>query len=332
MKKASSFLLFVFLLLASPIISSEINPFDKLKTENLSSFLLGFKKTCLSNKLVKNVSRHSSYPNFGKEDSWKNICKKIIDKEKINREFLKENFYLKRLSKKNGKLTGYYEPQISVSRIKTKDYKVPILKFNKKFLKLERKQIEKNYQDTDVLLWTKDIIELFFLQIQGSGIGIFDNEQKIKIVYNGNNNKKYTSIGNFLIKENLMKKKNVNLFTIKNFLRDNPEKIEYILNKNERYIFFKIANESLKNPTGALGIELIPFVSIAVDKKYYPLGMPFIIYENKEDSYKIVLGMDTGSAIKGKNRADLFTGSGERAENIAGILKNKLILYSLVPY
>ena len=129
-----------------------------------------------------------------------------------------------------------------------------------------------------------------------------------------------------------MGKKNVNLFTIKKFLRDNPKKIEYILNKNERYIFFKIADESLKNPTGALGIELVPFISIAIDKKYYPLGIPFLVYENKKNSYRIVLGMDTGSAIKGENRADLFTGSGKKAENIAGILKNKLILYSLVPY
>ena len=129
-----------------------------------------------------------------------------------------------------------------------------------------------------------------------------------------------------------MEKRNVNLFAIKRFLRDNPQQIEYVLNKNERYIFFKIANQSLKNPLGALGIELIPYISIAIDKKYYPLGIPFLVYESKEDSYKIVLGMDTGSAIKGENRADLFTGNGKEAENIAGMLKKKLILYSLVPY
>ena len=106
-------------------------------------------------------------------------------------------------------------------------------------------------------------------------------------------------------------------------MRNNPDKINYILNQNERYIFFKIANESLKNPLGAIGMELIPFISIAIDKKYYPLGIPFVLYEKDENSYKIVLGMDTGSAIKGKNRADLFTGSGEKAESVAGMMKNK---------
>ena len=332
MKKVSNFFLFIFLFYSSPLNSSDVTPFDKLKKENLNSFFSGFKKICVSKKLAKNVFKHSSFPNFGKEDSWKKICKKIINKENIDRNFLKKNFYLKGLSKRDGKLTGYYEPQISVSKIKTKEYKIPILKFNKKFLKVKREQIERNYEDKDVLLWTKDKIDFFFLQIQGSGIGVFDNKKKVKIIYNGNNNRKYTSIGNFLIKEGLMEKRNVNLFAIKRFLRDNPQQIEYVLNKNERYIFFKIANQSLKNPLGALGIELIPYISIAIDKKYYPLGMPFLVYESKEDSYKIVLGMDTGSAIKGENRADLFTGNGKEAENIAGMLKKKLILYSLVPY
>ena len=332
MKKANKLLLLVFLSYASPSISFDHTPFNKLKVENISLFLEGFKKICVSKKLPKNISTHPSFPNFGKKQSWENICEKMINKKKIDKNFLKNNFHLKQLSKDNGKLTGYYEPEIRVSKVKTREYNIPILKFNKKFLKVKRKQIEKNYQNKDVLLWTNDIIDLFFLQIQGSGIGVFENKEKVKIIYNGNNDKKYTSIGSFLIKENLIEKRNVNLFTIKNFLRNNPDKINYILNQNERYIFFKIANKSLKNPLGALGMELIPFISIAIDKKYYPLGIPFVLYEKEEKSYKIVLGMDTGSAIKGKNRADLFTGSGEKAESVAGMMKNKLILYSLVPY
>jgi len=332
LRKVNKLFLLVLLSYAAPSLSLSHSPFNKLEVENVNSFLQGFKKICISKILPKNISTHQSFPNFGRKRSWENICKQVINRKEIGINFLKDNFYLKRLSKENGKLTGYYEPEISVSKVKTKEYKVPILKFNKKFLKVKRGQIEKNYQNKDVLLWTNDLIDLFFLQIQGSGIGVFDNKEKIKIIYNGNNGKKYTSIGKFLIKENLIEKKNVNLFTIKNFLRNNPNKVKYVLNQNERYIFFRIANESLKNPLGALGMELIPFISIAIDKKYYPLGMPFLLYEKEENAYKIVLGMDTGSAIKGKNRADLFTGSGEEAEKLAGMMKNKLILYSLIPY
>ena len=202
--------------------------------------------------------------------------------------------------------------------------------------------LEKNEESLLFLLPKKMIMTFlndqfkneFIFPTKNSSLGLINNSSKkdAKLLFGLGNNKKYTSIGRFLVKENLIEKRNVNLFTIKNFLRNNPDKIKYILNQNERYIFFKIANESLKNPLGALGMELIPFISIAIDKKHYPLGMPFLLYEETENSYKIVLGMDTGYAIKGKNRADLFTGSGEKAKNVAGMMKNKLILYSLVPY
>ena len=164
MKKANKLLLLVFLSYASPSISFDHTPFNKLKVENISLFLEGFKKICVSKKLPKNISTHPSFPNFGKKQSWENICEKMINKKKIDKNFLKNNFHLKQLSKDNGKLTGYYEPEIRVSKVKTREYNVPILKFNKKFLKVKREQIEKNYQNKDILLWTNDVIDLFFLQ------------------------------------------------------------------------------------------------------------------------------------------------------------------------
>ena len=82
---------------------------------------------------------------------------------------------------------------------------------------MKRSEINKKYRKSDVLLWTDDKIDFFFLQIQGSGLGVFENGEKIKILYNGNNNLKYTSIGNVLIKKSLLNKKDVNLFTIKKF-------------------------------------------------------------------------------------------------------------------
>ena len=207
------------------------------------------------------------------------------------------------------------------------------MKYNKKFLNVKRHSIIKKFHKNDVLLWTNDIIDFFFLQIQGSGIGVFENGDKIKILYDGNNNLKYTSIGKVLIEKKLLPKGNVNLFTIKEFLRKNPDKIRNILNKNQRYIFFKIKPTNISEPVGALGINLIPYVSIAVDRKFYPLGIP-ILYKEVEgrNSYKLAFAMDTGSAIKGENRADLFTGKGKTAEKVAGMLKKKLLLYALVPY
>ena len=109
-----------------------------------------------------------------------------------------------------------------------------------------------------------------FYKFKDQELEFFENGEKIKILYNGNNNLKYTSIGNILIKEKLLKKKNVNLFSIKKFLRENPKKIDSILNENGRYIFFKTSLDNKKGPLGAFGINLVSDVSIAVDKKILP--------------------------------------------------------------
>ena len=105
---------------------------------------------------------------------------------------------------------------------------------------LERKKIESNFKMKDVLVWTDDKIDqLFFLQIQGSGVGTLENKKQIKINYGGNNKKKYSSIGKFLKKKKLINGE-INLFTIKKFLYENPDLTDDILNQNQRDIFFNI--------------------------------------------------------------------------------------------
>ena len=193
--------------------------------------------------------------------------------------------------------------------------------------------IEKNYNMEDVILWTDDKIDYFFLQIQGSGIGVFENKKEIKIVYKGNNNLAYTSIGNYLIKKKLIDPKKVSLFTIKNWLRKNKTHANHVMNKNQRYIFFEIQeSESIKPPVGAFGKNLKPDFSIAVDNEIYPLGIPFLMEYLEYGRIKPVISLDTGSAIKGFNRADLFTGRGVLAERLAGNMKKKIYLHNLIPY
>ena len=331
MKKVTSFL---FLLLTFPQITytDTHQIFKNIEDKNLIDFNKIFKKICNTEKFFKNLVSHSSYPNFGSSKDWKKICVEINEKKIAENHLVKNNFKIKTLSSIYGKLTGYYEPEINVSKTKTSHYSIPILKFKKKFLGIKRNLINETFIENDVLLWTDDIVDFFFLQIQGSGIGVFDNGGKIKILYGGNNNLKYTSIGKVLLKRKLLDQKKVNLFTIKKFLRQNPKKIDSILNENHRYIFFKTSINNKKNPKGAFGINLIPNVSIAVDKKHYPLGIPLLYKEAKSQTYKPTFAIDTGSAIVGKNRADLFTGNGKTAEKNAGMLKKKLLLYVLVPY
>ena len=309
---------------------TEIN--EQIYARNLNEFFIFLKQTCSSQELFKNLTKHSSYPKFGTLNNWKDICRKVVSKKIYSSNFIKKNFKLISIQKKHGLLTGYYEPLIEVSRIKNNDYKFPILKFDKKFIGMPRKSINTEYTNNDVLLWTNNKIDLFFLQIQGSGIGIFPDNKKVKILYSGNNEKKYSSIGKLLIKNNLIKKNNISLFSIKKYLRNNENKIDEIFNYNERYIFFNVDEYNENSAYGALGLNLMPRVSIAVDKEYYPLGLPFLGITNNLNTSFLGIASDTGSAIIGPNRADLFTGRGKFAEKIAGNLKKKLILYALVPY
>merc|ERR1711991_77499 len=286
------------------------------------------KNSCNNNNLNK-IKQHSSYPKFGSIEGWKKICEETKKLKKINKIFFYQNFHVGSISEKKGLLTGYYEPEINVSKKKTTLFKIPILKYDKYYKGKERKYINKNFKNEHVLLWTDSLVELFFLQIQGSGMGVFEDESRVKINYSNNNNLSYASIGKLLYKKKLIAG-DINLFSIKDYFVDNPHKINDILNHNKRYIFFELSNEISTQSKGAFGLELNPFSSVAVDKNHYPFGIPLLLKLSQKKTLPVVV-MDRGSAIKGINRADLFTGRGFKAEKVAGKLKEKLIIYTLIP-
>ena len=306
----------------------------ELSDKQVTLFSNQLQNVCNSNKFYENLNKKFKHK-FGKPTEWKKKCL-ILEENKSAKDFKKfliKNFKFKKIQEKSGLLTGYYEPIIKVSRNRDAFYKFPILNKNNFYTKKPRSFIEKNFREKDVILWTDDEINLFFLHIQGSGIGEFTNKEKVKLVYNGNNDMSYKSIGKILIKKNYINKNNVNLFTIKKWLRANPTLSKEILHQNKRFIFFKeMSFGKDKNPIGAFGTPLEPNLSVAVDKNIYPLGLPFFIQMEKNESILPVISLDTGGAIIGPNRADLFFGRGEVAEKKAGILKKKIYLHAFIPY
>mgnify|MGYP001492844811 FL=1 len=169
------------------------------------------------------------------------------------------------------------------------------------------------------------------MHIQGSGIGVLRNGEKRKIAYSGNNGFEYTSIGKVLINSGKINQKDISLQSIKHWLNENLEKSENIFNYNKRFIFFKDSGDFKSHSKGAMNIELIPNISIAIDSSIYPFGVPFLIKTDNFIYNKPVIAHDTGAAINGYNRADLFIGRGKEAEAVAGILKKNLKLFLLIP-
>ena len=305
-----------------------------LSDTQVARFSNQLRSVCDSSTFFKNLNRIFKHK-FGEANEWKQKC--LILKEKNSakefKKYLIQNFKFEKILEKSGVLTGYYEPIIKVSRKRNNVYKFPILGKNKYYNNRPRKFIEENFIEKDVILWTDDEVDLFFLHIQGSGIGEFENKEKVKLVYDGNNEMSYTSIGKILVSKEYINKDNVNLFTIKDWLRANSDLSNNILNQNKRFIFFKEISFGVGvQPIGAFGAPLMPNYSVAVDKNIYPLGLPFFIQMEKDKSILPVVSLDTGGAIIGANRADLFFGRGELAERKAGILKKKIYLHAFIPY
>ena len=209
MLRISSFLVYaIFFLLKFQTNYAYSIDYDISKLNLTDSSVLNFKKfvlqNCESKLFFKNFREHSSYPKFGTAKNWKNVCTKL-DKITFNKNFLIENFKGISLSNKKDLLTGYYEPTIKISNTKTNIFRYPVLRYSNDLI-FERSKIYKIFKIQNVLFWTDDHIDLFFLQIQGSGIGEYENGKKVRISYAGNNGFPYTSIGKVLIQKGYLKK------------------------------------------------------------------------------------------------------------------------------
>ncbi len=289
---------------------------------------MSYKSTC-ENLIIKN-----------KYKIYKDNCLLLLNNKnpslKEAKEFFINNFYYNRRPaySEYGIMTGYYEPEVKAYKYKKTD-SYPIYKINKRkygdtIFKSSRSKINKGIFNNKGLeiAWVENEIEAFFLHIQGSGRLRFPNNQVKRIKFSDSNQKPYTAIGRILVDKNKIRKENISMFTIKEWLYKNPDKARKLMEQNERYIYFE---EYIGEAKGSAGIKLEPMVSVAVDRKYYNLGDILLITE--VDSKKSFLGIahDTGAAIKGKNRIDLFTGFGRNAEKLAAGLNKKIVVRKLKP-
>ena len=187
--------------------------------------------------------------------------------------------------------------------------------------------------------WLKDNIERFFLHIQGSGILEFPDGSRQGVSYQGSNQYSYTGIGKLMIQDGVIDISQGSMQGIKKYFIDNPQDISKYLYQNKRYIFFTLSDEG---PRGSGGGELVGGRSIATDKSIYPAGgLAFIrvkqpvLDENNEivrwqPISRFVVDQDTGSAIRGPGRADLFFGTGQKAGAKAGHYYERGEVYYLI--
>ena len=194
----------------------------------------------------------------------------------------------------------------------------------------ERAQLDDDQdllQGTEIL-WVNSLVDQFFLHVQGSGQIQLTDGSTVAVGYAGQNGHPYQSIGKVLIQMGELDKEEVTLFTIKDWLRSNPDRMNEILSKNPSYIFFELRDAEANGPVGSLNVTLTPERSIAVDRNVIPLGAPVWLQttlpnEQQSPLNQLMLAQDTGGAIKGHVRADVFWGRGDEAEKMAGLMKQQ---------
>jgi membrane-bound lytic murein transglycosylase A len=234
----------------------------------------------------------------------------------------------------NKLFTGYYEATLFGSYKKDTRYKYAVygLPNNKWFnFKTTRQQINDGALNNKKLelLYVDNAVDLFFTHIQGSATIILPNNHQIKLVYAGKNNQQFVAIGNYLLNNRILTLENINPLNIKQYLQQNPEIQTEIFNLNPSYIFFSLSNK--KEVLGSFGVPLTSERSLAIDDDIISYGSLLWVAIKKQNFHKLMLAQDTGSAIKGLGRGDIFFGSGAKAEEKASAMYEKGEYYLLIP-
>ena len=282
-----------------------------------------------------------------KRNDWKVSCaaaKNLIspsNKEVIN--YLYTYFDLYKAKNKDGSskglITGYYQPLLKGSRTKTKKYKRlrGRVEGNKLIPYLTRKEIsKKDYPlQGNELLWVENSVEAFFLEIQGSGVIKFEDGSTTQVGYADQNGHPYRSMGLALIRQGELKRHKVSMQSIKAWARKNKRKLQKFLNSNPSTVFFRELPQGLPGPIGALGVPISSGRSVAIDRKFIPLGAPIFLTTTEPNSNislnKFMIAQDTGGAINGGVRADFYWGQGKSAGTKAGSMKQSGEIWVMLP-
>ncbi len=329
------------------------------KSDDLKDVLPAFRKSCRA---------------IGKKKDWQDVCAKAYDIDENDtfaiRSFFETHFIPYRIANENGSetglATGYFEPLLQGSRVRKGKFRTALYRQPDDLLVIDlasaypqlkglrlrgkldgnrvvpyetRAEIEKSGKLAGhEIVWVDDVLDAFFLEIQGSGrVYIPESGETIRLAYANQNGRPYRSIGRYLLDRGELKPGQASSQQIRQWIRRNPEQLREVLDSNPSYVFFREEriDDPSEGPKGALGVPLTPERSIAIDPRHIPLGAPVFVDTTRPYSsvplQKLMLAQDTGGAIRGAVRADYFWGFGPQAGEMAGKMKQKLKVWLLLP-
>ena len=288
--------------------------------------------------------------------------------ERAARQFIETSFAAWAVTSEDGKteglITGYYEPLLPGSRTRTGRFRYPVYGVPEDIVAVElesvnpelkglrlrgrlegrrlvpywsRAQIDSEGQAplrAPVLAWVEDPVELFFLQIQGSGQIELAPGERLRLGYADQNGHPFRSMGRYLIQRGELTLEQASMQGIKAWAAANPRKLRAALDSNPSYVFFREMNEGT-GPIGSLGAPLTAAYSLAIDPRSVPLGAPMFLATTLPLSVqplrRLMAAQDTGGAIRGAVRADFFWGTGSEAGALAGRMRQQGRMWLLWP-
>lgn len=332
------------------LVASDFNALKGWNQDRQGQAVLAFLNSCKRiERLPDSSYLHNSKAN-GRAGEWKPLCRMAATINPYDdieaRQFFEQYFrpfkVLNR-SKEEGLFTGYYEIDLKGSKRKNAAYTYPLYK-----LPADLKHIAPYYTRQEIdsgalarkgleLVYVNDPVEAFFLHIQGSGRVYLEDGTMIPVRYHGQNGHPYFAIGKYLVEQEGLDKATLSADRIKQWLYENPYKAKSVMNMNPSYVFFRIGNE--EGPVGGEGVPLTPERSLAVDKRFIPYGVPLWLETTTPATprfqetlfHQLMIAQDTGGAIKGPVRGDVFFGNGKRASELASYMKQPGQYYMLLP-
>lgn len=237
--------------------------------------------------------------------------------------------------------TGYFEPELQGALRPDGRFRYPLYRKPPEVTKGQQWYSREEIEDLGLLngrgleiAWVDDPVEVFFLQIQGSGRVRLRDGSSLRVGYGGANGHKYRSIGAELIRRGVYQPHQVSAQVIRNWVKRNPVDGRDLLQHNPSFVFFREVGKvpSHKGPLGAMNRSITTMRTVAVDPAYTPLGAPVWIEKAGKDPLKrLMIAQDTGSAIKGAQRADIFYGTGDQAGRAAGRIRDPGRMVVLLP-
>ena len=300
--------------------------------------------------------------------AWRPLCQAAADLDAADhlaaREFFETWFSPYRATdndRPEGLFTGYYEAALRGDWRRRGPYQIPLYKRPKDLVMVDLGRFRDTWKGKRIagrvkggrllpfesraeieggalagkgleLLWVDDPVDAFFLHIQGSGRVRMADGQDVRVGYDGHNGRQYVAIGRPLVARGEIAKEAISMQSIRAWLGDNPGEAGALMASNPSFIFFRRIKGA--GPIGAQGVALTPGRSLAVDKGFVPLGLPVWLDTTDPDDRpirRLVVAQDTGGAIKGPVRGDLFWGHGENAAEGAGRMKQTGQYYLLLP-